>query len=147
MNQIFGLDFNSVTFSENFSGCFYLLHSIMFALSFFLSFFHFFLSFFLSFFPLWVWGIVGPNNVVTSPLPVKSPGHPFLSLPSCSSVFFPFVLFFFCLDAWPKFQCCPRDPCPSFVANIFFGSSLPLPPPFPLLPHLSQQKRITRPPL
>ena len=32
-----------------------------------------------------------------------------------------FVLFFFCLDAWPKFQCCLRHPCPSFMANISFS--------------------------
>ena len=82
----------------------------------------FFLSFFLSIFPLWA-----HNNVVTPPVkrvPVKSPGHPFLSLPSSSSVL-SFVLFFFCLDAWPKSQCCPIDSCPSFVSNIFlpFSSS------------------------
>ena len=74
--------------------------------------FFFFLSFFLSFF-LGEGDCWAHNNVVTPPLPVKRPGHPFLSLPSCSSVVVSFVLFFFCLDAWPKFQCCPIDPCPS----------------------------------
>ena len=97
------------------------------------SFLSFFLSFFLSLFLSYFLSSLGEgdrwahNNVVTPPLSVKSPGHPFLSLLSCSSIVVLFVLFFFCLDTWPKFQCCPKDPCPSlwlissFFLSLFFS--------------------------
>ena len=79
------------------------------------SFFSFFLSFFLSF-SLDCWA---HDNIVIPPLPVKSQGHPFSfsSFPCC---FFLFLLFVHCLDAWPKFQCCPLDTVSFLWLSSFF---------------------------